>query len=146
MATELIETPAVAAIEHVERGVAERLEAMPAQVSALVDKVQGARTAPVKPRVLAAMRLRVPHLILLAVAAGCIVAFAWWLDATLRPALAARQRHEFNAQNVQRGLDNTHVAPEACVTSSVQWCGAIGVMVAHAQPAAVGCMGRGGAC
>lgn len=132
-------------MERVEKGVAERLETVSAQVSELAAELRGAQTAaaaPVKPRLLAGVRLRVPQLILLAVAAGCVLAFAWWLDATLRPALAARERHDLNVLNVQSGQENTHVAPEACVTSSVQWCGAIGVMVAHVQPVgSAGAMG-----
>lgn len=91
----------------------------------------GAAKAPAASR---AWQAHLPKAILLAVAAGCIVAFAWWLEATLRPALAARERGQpVDAASVQHSLEYSHVPPESCVTSSVQWCGAIGVMTAHVK-------------
>ncbi|WP_157025245.1 hypothetical protein [Paraburkholderia heleia] len=68
------------------------------------------------------------RVMLLAVAAGCVVAFASWLDNQLRPALEARERNELNEEAAEEM--RTAVAP--CVPgarhSHISWCGAVRIV------------------
>ncbi|MCP3710930.1 hypothetical protein M3I54_28815 [Paraburkholderia sp. CNPSo 3274] len=80
---------------------------------------------PAAVRVLIKLREHKARLMLLAVAAACVVAFASWLDDQLRPALEARERNELSEEAAQEM--RAAVAP--CVPSAghshTSWCGAV---------------------
>lgn len=117
MATEIIEGPAVAAEKSTDAGATPPL------------------ASPVAARVSGTLRAHRREVILLAVVAGCVIAFAAWLDATLRPALAAREHGQFaDTASVRHGAAYSNAPPESCAASHLQWCGEIGVMAARGKP------------
>ncbi|MCP3716798.1 hypothetical protein [Paraburkholderia sp. CNPSo 3281] len=87
--------------------------------------IEGAAVRAAAGRLLIKLREHKARLMLLAVAAGCVVAFASWLDDQLRPALEARERNELS-EEVAEEMRAT-VAP--CVPSAghtrTSWCGAV---------------------
>jgi hypothetical protein len=73
-------------------------------------------------RLLARMRAHKPELVLLAVALGCVITFASWLDGQLRPALDARERNELAAEDLRERF--APCLPNA-TRSAATWCGAV---------------------
>jgi hypothetical protein len=72
------------------------------------------------------IRAHKPELILLTVAAACVISFALWLDVQLRPALVARERNERAADDVRERF--APCLPNAGRSQS-SWCGAITILV-----------------
>jgi hypothetical protein len=71
------------------------------------------------------LRGRRPELTLVAVAAGCVIGFALWLDGQLRPALDRRASDEQATEVLRERL--APCAPRA-VVGNTSWCGAISVV------------------
>lgn len=83
---------------------------------------------PAAVRLLIKLREHKARAVLLAVAAGCVVAFASWLDDQLRPALEARERNELN----EEAAEEMRAAVAPCVPgagrSHTSWCGAVRIV------------------
>ncbi|WP_146758002.1 hypothetical protein [Paraburkholderia unamae] len=113
MATRIIEGAAVRAATGVEAALAGRV---PVQADAA-----GAHAASGLAK-LRRLRRHKTELILLAVATGCVMAFALWLDGQLRPALDTRERNE-------RAAEELHERIAPCLPSAgrspTSWCGAV---------------------
>ncbi|SDD18303.1 hypothetical protein SAMN05421548_115137 [Paraburkholderia lycopersici] len=86
---------------------------------------------PAAVRALVGLRARKRELVLLAVAAGCVIAFAWWLDAQLQPALVARERNEQAAEDLRERV--APCLPDAA-RSHTSWCGAITIPPPPVRP------------
>ncbi|MBB2980529.1 hypothetical protein [Paraburkholderia tropica] len=81
-------------------------------------------------RVLALLRANKPRVIVLMVVAGCVLGFATWLDAQLRPAVVARERREMDAEERLEATMPCHAGQ-----SHTEWCGAIALPVRAPAPA-----------
>ncbi len=87
--------------------------------------------APVALPPLARLRARKRELVLLALAASCVLAFASWLGEQLRPALTVRESNERRTE--ERELDAWRLFVEPCVPgtgresgrASTSWCGTV---------------------
>jgi hypothetical protein len=77
---------------------------------------------PAVDRALAKLRAHKPELVLLAVALGCVITFASWLDGQLRPALDARERNELASEDLRERFEPC--LPNAA-RSPATWCGAV---------------------
>ena len=77
---------------------------------------------PAAVHLLSKLRNHRSRLALLAVAAGCVITFASWLDGQLRPALEARERNEQAAEDLRERF-----APclPGAGRSANSWCGAV---------------------
>jgi hypothetical protein len=75
-------------------------------------------------RVLALLSANKPRVIVLMVVAGCVLGFATWLDAQLRPAVVARERREMDAEERLEATMPCHAGQ-----SHTEWCGAIALPV-----------------
>ncbi|CAG9207149.1 conserved hypothetical protein [Paraburkholderia tropica] len=75
-------------------------------------------------RLLATLRANKPRVIVLMVVAGCIIGFASWLDAQLRPAVVAREARELDSEARLEASMPCHAGQ-----SHTAWCGAIAVAV-----------------
>lgn len=73
-------------------------------------------------RLLGKLRNHKSRVALLAVAAGCVITFASWLDGQLRPALEARERNEQAAEDLRERF--APCLPNAG-RSANSWCGAV---------------------
>ncbi|TDQ98390.1 hypothetical protein C7412_10514 [Paraburkholderia silvatlantica] len=91
---------------------------------------------PAAVRLLIKLREHKARAVLLAVAAGCVVAFASWLDDQLRPALEARERNELN----EEAAKEMRAAVAPCVPgaghSHTSWCGAVRIVLPPPGPVA----------
>jgi hypothetical protein len=115
--------------------MAGRLRAQ-ADAPAFAGEMQAARqpareACPVFARALVTLRARRRETILLAVAAGCVFAFAAWLDGQLRPALVARERKELAAEDLRERF--APCLPNAG-RSHTSWCGAVTIPPPPPQP------------
>ncbi len=81
--------------------------------------------------VLIGLREHKVRLMLSTVAAGCVVAFACWLDRELRPALEARERSQQAAEDRRERF--APCLPNA-VRSANSWCGAVKIPPPPPQP------------
>lgn len=88
---------------------------------------------PLHAAMLRAVRTRKSELLLLTVAAGCVISFAAWLDAALRPALLVRERNELAAEDLRERY--APCLPNAG-RSHTSWCGAITIPVPRPLPVA----------
>ena len=88
---------------------------------------------PAAVRVLGTLRNHKSRLVLLAVAAGCVVTFASWLDEQLQPALEARERNEQAAEDLHERF--APCLPNAG-RSANSWCGAVRIPPPPPRPAA----------
>ncbi|WP_321913214.1 MULTISPECIES: hypothetical protein [unclassified Paraburkholderia] len=73
-------------------------------------------------RLLSTLRNHKSRLVLLAVAAGCVITFASWLGGQLQPALEARERNEQAAEDLHERF--APCLPNA-ERSANSWCGAV---------------------
>lgn len=105
-----------------------------AAMAAPVEGMQAAPAAfspPVAVPPLARLRARKRELVLLALAASCVLAFASWLGEQLRPALTVRESNERRTE--ERELDAWRLFVEPCVPgtgresgrASTSWCGTV---------------------
>ncbi|HKR47930.1 MAG TPA: hypothetical protein VJU59_51100 [Paraburkholderia sp.] len=89
---------------------------------------------PATVRLLIKLREHKARVMLLAVAAGCVVAFASWLDDQLRPALEARERNELS----EEAAEELRAAVAPCVPGSghshTSWCGAVRIVPPPPRP------------
>ncbi|WP_395070016.1 hypothetical protein [Paraburkholderia silvatlantica] len=83
---------------------------------------------PAAARLLVKLREHKARVMLLAVAAGSVVAFASWLDDQLRPALEARERNELN----EEAAEAMRAAVAPCAPGAghghTSWCGAVRIV------------------
>lgn len=82
-------------------------------------------------RTLIKLRAHKAELILLAVAAGCVISFASWLDGQLRPAVVAHERNELAAEELR---DRFEPCLPNAGRSHTSWCGAITIPAPRPQP------------
>ena len=80
---------------------------------------------PAAVRLLIALRNHKARLALLAVAAGCVITFASWLDGQLRPALEARERIELSEQMAEEMREAVAPCVPNAGRSPTSWCGAV---------------------
>ena len=75
--------------------------------------------------VLIKLREHRSRLVLLAVAAGCVITFASWLEDQLRPALEARERTERNEQAAEELRERYAPCLPSAGHKHTSWCGAV---------------------
>ncbi|MBV8261490.1 MAG: hypothetical protein JO239_11225 [Paraburkholderia sp.] len=80
-----------------------------------------------RPAALRGLKLREhkSRLVLLAVAAGCVITFASWLEDQLRPALEARELNERNEQAAEELRERYAPCLASAGHSHTSWCGAV---------------------
>jgi len=76
-------------------------------------------------RVLNTLREHKSRLVLLAVATGCVITFASWLEDQLRPALEARELTERNEQAAEELRERYAPCLPGVGHSHTSWCGAV---------------------
>ena len=76
-------------------------------------------------RVLNTLREHKSRLVLLAVATGCVITFASWLEDQLRPALEARELTERNEQAAEELRERYAPCLPSAGHKHTSWCGAV---------------------
>lgn len=109
------------------------------EASAPAGAARSARAAaregrPAALRVLIKLREHKSRLVLLAVAAGCVITFASWLEDQLRPALEARELNERNEQAAEELRERYAPCLPSAGHSHTSWCGAVTIAPPPPRP------------